>query len=127
MQESPAEGDGDRVGAIVGAKFVYDVLDVEVDGGLGDGQAGGDFLVPIAIADQPQDLNFAGRKVIFAHEFSEPGGYLRGNVAPTAMNGANDGQELIFGRAFQYVGKGPSTERTLNLYVSVRGGEDDDS
>ena len=48
MHESPAEGDGDRLGAVADLEFREDVFHVGFHSLLGDAQGVGDFLVGLA-------------------------------------------------------------------------------
>src|SRR5580704_16338961 len=71
LQQTAAHGNGDGVGAVVGAKLVDDIFDVEVDGGFRDGEERGDFLVAVAVANQAQHFDFAGSQVVVPHKLRQ--------------------------------------------------------
>ena len=56
--------DGDRVRPVVCAEFVDQVFDVEVDGCLSNPESIGNLLVAMAVAYQPEYVQFTSREVI---------------------------------------------------------------
>jgi hypothetical protein len=63
LQQASANRDGDRVRPVVRSEFVDEVLNVEVDGCLGNPQSIRDLLVAMAVAYQPEHVQFASREV----------------------------------------------------------------
>src|ERR1700692_1232304 len=63
LQQATPERNGDRVGPVIGAELVHEILDVEVNGGLRYCELIGDLLVAIAISDEPKYFQFPGRQI----------------------------------------------------------------
>src|SRR4051794_20481867 len=61
VHEAGAVGEGDGLDTVAQAQFGEDVVDVRLNGGVGDEEGGSDLAVGAAVGDQAQDFEFAGR------------------------------------------------------------------
>src|SRR6185503_7978982 len=76
LNYAAAQADGDGLGAIGGAQFFHDVLDVNLDGFFRDEEAFGDFAVPVSIGHFPQHLDLTLSENLITHVFEK----LRSNL-----------------------------------------------
>src|SRR5258708_29333644 len=109
FKQPAAEGNGHRMRSVVGTQFVDEVLDVEVNRGLRDRELIGNLFVPIAIANEPQHLQLASRKILFAKMLRKAGGHLGWNMSFPRMHRANDGQQVVFLHALENVTRSTAT------------------
>src|SRR5260370_35310892 len=103
LKQPTPQCNSDRVGAVVGSQFVHEVLDVEVCGGLRDRQLIGNLLVAISISDEPEHVQFPGRKIFFSQMLSEAGSHLWRNMSLTCMDGSDNIQQFVFRHALKDV------------------------
>jgi hypothetical protein len=111
---------------IIRSKFVHKIFDVEVHCRLCDIQFVGNLFVAVAIANELQDLQFSGCKIILPKVFSKAGRHFRRNVPTTGMNRADYVQQFIFGHAFEDVSGGTSSHGSLNIAIAIRIRQHDD-
>ncbi|HEX4166184.1 MAG TPA: hypothetical protein VHZ55_11990, partial [Bryobacteraceae bacterium] len=97
-QTSPYR-DGYRMGTIIGPQLVHEILDVEIDGGLRNGQMIGNLFVTVAVSNEPKDFQFSGRKIVVAQMLGKAGGYFRWDVPIAGMNRPNHRQQFILRHA----------------------------
>src|SRR5713226_9225480 len=83
LQQAAPDRNGYRMRPVIGPQLTYQVLNVEIDGGLRDRQLIGNLLVAIAVSNEPEHLQLPSRKIFLAQVLGEPGCHLRWNV-PTA-------------------------------------------
>ena len=71
LEHSAPERDGYGMCPIIGAKLADNILDVEIDGGLGNSQFIGDLFIAMSIPDQPEDFKFSSRKTLLPKVLSQ--------------------------------------------------------
>ena len=62
---------------IIGSQFVYQVLDMKVDGSFRNCQLIRDLLIAIAVSNKPEHFQLPGRKIVVPQMLGEPGRHLR--------------------------------------------------
>jgi hypothetical protein len=92
LKQPAPERDGDRMGAIVGLKFIHQILDVEVNRGLGNRQLVRNLLVATAVSNESKNLQFPFRKVVVTKMLGETGCDLGRNVTSASVNRSDHAQ-----------------------------------
>ena len=122
LKQSSPDRDGYRMGPIVGPELIHEILDVEIDGGLRDGQFIGNLFVAVAISNESKDFQFSHRKIVVAQMLGKSGRHLWWDVPFASMNRTNYRQQFILRHALQHVSRGACSHRSLNLAIAVRCG-----
>src|ERR671913_1712826 len=102
-QQPAADRNRHSMRAIVRAKLLDEVLDVEVDGVLRDRQLIGYLLVFVPVANQLQDLDLSRGERLLAQMFGKHGGHLEGHTPLAGMDGTNHGEQFVLRHALEHV------------------------
>jgi len=89
FENSPPDCNRHGMRAIVCLEFTHEILDVEIDGRFRDLQTRRNFLVFLAIANQPQDVEFPMSKRLIAVVFGKTGRNLLWHVPVARMDGTD--------------------------------------
>src|SRR6185369_3620413 len=103
LNYAAAQADGDGLGAIGGAQFFHDVLDVNLDGFFRDEEALGDFAVTISTGYFLQHLDLAVRENLVAHVFEKLRSDLGWNPFLARVNLADHVEQLGWRHVLQQV------------------------
>jgi len=76
LKYAAPKSDSNRVSPIVGLKLVYKVLDVKVDGGLGNRKLISNLFIAISISDESKYIELSSREVTFSDMLGQTGRYL---------------------------------------------------
>jgi hypothetical protein len=90
LEQTPPQGDRDRVRPVIRLQFVNDIFDVKVDGGLRDTQLIGDLLVLVSFADQFKDFQLARRQILLPHVLCQTTAYVGWDMLTTHRHGPDD-------------------------------------
>src|SRR5260370_22204623 len=107
------------MGSIVGLKFVYQVLDMEINRGLCNRKVIGNLLVAIAIANESKNLQLPLRKVVVTHVLGEASRHVGRNMPPASVNRSDHAQQFIFRHALKYVSRPSCSQGTLDVAIGV--------
>jgi hypothetical protein len=66
LKQASPDRNGYRMGPIVGPELIHEILDVEIDRGLRDGQFIGNLFVAMAVSNESKDFQFSRRKIVVA-------------------------------------------------------------
>jgi hypothetical protein len=77
---------------IIGAQFVHEVLDVEIDGCFRNSQLIRNLFVAMAVPNELEDLQLPNRQILLAEVFGEEGRHLGWNMSFAGMNRPDDSQ-----------------------------------
>ena len=86
LNKSPAHRDCDGLSTVVRAKFIHNVLDVNLDGLFRNAQQFGNIPIPISAGDLLQNLYFARRQVVIAQMLGKLGGQLWRHALLSGVN-----------------------------------------
>src|SRR5262245_31340038 len=79
-KQTAAHRDRDRMRTVVGAQFVHEILDVEIDRVLGDRELVGDLLVLVAVSYQAKHVELPARQLRLTEVLGEPRRHLGRHV-----------------------------------------------
>ena len=88
---------------IIGSQLSDNVLDMKIDGRLGNSQCVRYLFVAMTISNQPQNLQFSSRKILISEMLREPGCHLRRHLPPSGVNGPDQGEQLGLRHALERV------------------------
>src|SRR5258705_3288828 len=127
LDNTPADANGYRLGAVTGAELFHDVLDVYFHRLFGDEKLVGDIAIAVAAGDLTQYFHLAPGKSFVTVMFGQMGrDFMRDPLLPGMY--LSDVVNHVFGRhAFEHVGACSRFQGTLNLYVSFERCQDDDA
>src|SRR5262245_10208945 len=91
----------DRMRPVVGAELLYKVLDVEVDGRLGDGEQAGDLFVPMSPPNQIEHLELTRREIGVAKVLGQARRNIGRHASTSGVYGPNRCQQIALGCALQ--------------------------
>ena len=80
MDHPPTKANGDRLRTVGGTQFLHDVLDVDLDGFLGDRKLLGNIAVAVAARKLSQNLDLSGGEGLVAKVLGQMGGDLGRNA-----------------------------------------------
>jgi len=66
LKQASPDRDGYRMGPIVGPELIHEILDMEIDGSLRDGQLIGNLFVAMAVSNESKNFQFSRRKIVVA-------------------------------------------------------------
>src|SRR5215813_171789 len=115
------------VRAIFGAELAHDVLQMDLDGFLGDEEFLSDLPVAIPVSDPAENLDFALAEIVFTQIFDELGSDFPRNTLAAGMNPPNRFENAMRRRALQQVPISPCLECPPYLDVLLKCRQDDDS
>src|SRR5262245_22529087 len=110
---------------VICLKLPVYILDVKIDGGLGNGELVGDLLVPMAIADQCENLQLTRSQIFLTQVLCYVTRNIRSDPPAPGRYLADDLQQLILGSALEHIRRRPCAQSSLNLYVTARGRQHD--
>src|SRR5258708_12422461 len=80
LDDSAADPDRDRLGAIARPELVHDVLDVNLYGFFRDEEFFRDVAIPVSPGNSAKDFYLARRQIVVAQMFRKPPRQLRGDA-----------------------------------------------
>src|SRR5262245_36253067 len=106
LQETPTESNRYRVRPIIRSQLVHQVLDMKIDGRLGNRQLIRNLLVAVSVSNEPKNFKLPVCKVFFAQMLSKTGCHCWRHVAISSVNRSDHTQQFVLGHAFKHVAGG---------------------
>jgi hypothetical protein len=119
FKQPTSKCNGYRMRPIIGAQFVHEVLDVEIDGCFRYSQLIRNLFVAIPITDESEHLQLPGRKILLAEVFGEAGCHVWWNVPFAGMDRPDHTQQFIFWHALEYISRRTCSQRPLNVAIAI--------
>ncbi len=95
MDQPALEGGGGGLGAVCDAELTENVIDMTLDCGFADAEAGADFFIALASHNQLQHFHFPTGQVGAGHSLGQPLGDRCRNVSRSSVYRPNRGFELL--------------------------------
>jgi hypothetical protein len=127
LDYAPPHRDRDGLSTVLGSQLVHNVLDVNLDGLLGDKEPFANVAVAISAGDVPEDVDLARGESVIAHVLGELRRHLRRNALLSRVHLANHLHQLAGGHVLQEIAASTGLQSTLNLNVAFERCEHDDA
>src|SRR5262245_43636162 len=103
---------------IVCSQLVDDVLDMKIDGVLGNTESIGYLFVLETVANQLQHFQLSRSEVFFTQMLGQESRHFCRNLPFAGMNGSDHSQQIILRHALENVAGRSRTKCTLDLAVA---------
>src|SRR5215475_1691393 len=127
LQETPTEGNRDRVRPVIRSQLVHQIFDMKIDGRLRNRQLIRNLFIAIAVSNQAENFEFPIREIIVPQMLSKASGYFRRHVPISAVNRSDHTQHFILRHTFENIAGGARPQRPLNIAVPVGSSQNDDA